>query len=327
LNYEESREFFGRVFRGEVSDSELREELVALYSRGETAEEIAGAMEVMKRDSLKVTVDPEFKDKLFDNCGTGGDKSGSFNISTTVAFVLSGAGLYVAKHGNRSITSKSGSGDVLEKLGFNLNLSPIQHSLLLQQSRFTFMFAPNHHPAMRHIMPVRKSIPHRTIFNILGPLTSPADVTKQLVGVFDSSFINRIATALKIVGVDRASVVSSRDGLDEVAISDITDMTILRDGVISESEIDPEVYGIKKAPFEAIRGGDADENAKTLLSILDGTDRGAKRDIVLLNSGVALYTDGIVRDIKDGIDMARETIDSGKAIQQFKMSIELSQKI
>lgn len=327
MTYQESRSLFEKIFSNSLSENEIREVLVDLYNRGETAEEIAGAMEVMKNHSLKVVVDEEFRDKLFDNCGTGGDKSGSFNISTTVAFVLAGAGLYMAKHGNRSITSKSGSGDVLEKLGLNFNLSPIQHSLMIQEAKFTFMFAPNHHPAMKQIMPIRKSIPHRTIFNILGPLTSPADVKKQLIGVFDPSFIGKITSALKILGTKSATVVSSRDGLDEVAISDITHFNTLKNGKISEGEIDPEAYGIKKAPFEAIKGGDADRNAEILLGVLDGSIKDAKRDIVLLNSAVALYTDGVARDIKEGIEIARETIDSGKAKRQFDLIINLSQKI
>jgi anthranilate phosphoribosyltransferase len=327
MNYSESKELFNRVFKNEMSENEVRELLVSLHKKGETAEEIAGAMDAMKSYSVKVVVDSEFRDSLIDNCGTGGDKSGSFNISTTTSFVLAGAGSFVAKHGNRSITSRSGSADVLEKLGFNLNLSPIQHALLLQNSRFTFMFAQQHHPAMRHIMPIRKSIPHRTIFNILGPLTNPAGVTKQLVGVFDKSFLQPIGEALKISGIESSVVVSSRDGLDEVSVSDISHFYRFTDGKVVEGEIDPEEFGIKKSSIEEIRGGDADENAKILLGVLKGEISGAKRDTVLLNSAVGFIADGKARDIKDGLEIARDSIDSGKAIEQLHLSVDMSQKI
>ncbi len=327
MNQNESRELFNKIFKNELSNSEVREILISLYEKGESGEEIAGAMEAMKSHSVKVHVDDEFRDKIIDNCGTGGDKSGSFNVSTTVAFVMAGAGSYVAKHGNRSITSKSGSADVLELLGFNLNLSPMQHSMLLQNSRFTFMFAQQHHPAMRHIMPIRKSIPHRTIFNILGPLTNPADVKRQLIGVFHKDFVPPIVDALQILDMRSAIVVSGADGMDEVSISDKTYYRELKDGKISEGEVTPEEFGLQRASFDEIKGGDARENGDILLNILKGQELGAKRDIVLLNSAFGFVAEGRARDIQDGLEIARDSIDSGKAFQQFNMIIDMSKKI
>jgi anthranilate phosphoribosyltransferase len=327
LNFKESKELFEKIFLNQMSVNEIRDILIELYKKGESAEEIAGAMTIMKNHSLKVIVPKELQNKIFDNCGTGGDKSGSFNISTTVAFVLAGAGVYVAKHGNRSITSKSGSGDVLEKLGLKLNLTPAQHSIMIQEAKFTFMFAPHHHLAMKHIMPIRKSIPHRTIFNILGPLSSPANVKKQLIGVFDSKFIDKIINALKITDIQNGTVVSSKDGLDEVSISDITYFATIKNNQIQHGEIIPENFGIKMTSFNEIKGGDSELNSKILLGILNNSIQGAKKDIVLLNSAVAFYTYGMARDIKDGLEIAKNSIESGKALKQFKFILDLSNKI
>jgi anthranilate phosphoribosyltransferase len=325
LNQIESKELFDKIFSGEMSENEIREILISLHQKGETAEEIAGAMESMSSHSVKVLVDPEFRDKIVDNCGTGGDKSGSFNISTTTSFVLSGAGMSVAKHGNRSITSRSGSADVLEKLGFNFNLSPMQHAVLLQNSGFTFMFAQNHHPAMKWVMPVRKSLPHRTIFNILGPLTNPAGVEKQLVGVFQKELLEPVGKALKLSGKKSGIVVSGDDGLDEVSISE--NSQYFRFDTNEFGEIVPENYGLKRAEISEICGGDSNENAKILLGILNGEISGAKRDIVLLNSAVALWSYGEARDIKEGLEMSRESLESKKALHHFNLSKELSIKI
>jgi anthranilate phosphoribosyltransferase len=281
----------------------------------------------MQQHAVMLPIPKELQTKIIDNCGTGGDKSGSFNVSTTVSFVLAGAGSFVAKHGNRSITSKSGSADVLETLGVNLSLSPDQLVTLLEESGFAFMFAINHHPAMKHIMPIRKSLDHRTIFNILGPLTSPASVKKQLIGVFDASYIEKVAYALEQNQATSAMVVSSRDGMDEIVISSVTDYAELQNGKIYTGEINPERFGFSLAPFEAIKGGDANENAEILRGVLDGCIRGAKRDIVLLNASAALVVDGKARDMQDGIDMAKEAILSGKAISALNRVIEVSNKL
>ena len=324
MTYSEAREKFKLLFENSLSQEEAKEFLIDLYERGESSEEISAGAEVMREYAMKLPVSNELQDKLIDNCGTGGDKSGSFNISTTVSFVLASCGCFVAKHGNRSITSKSGSADVLEKLGINLNLPPNRAINLLENTGFVFMFAQNHHPAMRYIMPIRKSLSHRTIFNILGPLTNPAGVKKQLIGVFDKSYVEKLAYALKDLGSVSATVVSSEDGLDEVSISAKTHYATLKDGKISIGVINPEDFGFKLAPLESIKGGDADENAQIILDILDGKITDAKRDIVILNSALALVVDGKAMNIEEGIKIAQKAIDSGKAIEKLKEIIEFS---
>ncbi|WP_456323125.1 anthranilate phosphoribosyltransferase [Hydrogenimonas sp.] len=324
MTYEQTHELFEKLFEGRMDADEARNLLVEMARRGETAEEIAAAADVMRKHAIKLPVPEDLKESLIDNCGTGGDKSGSFNISTTVSLLLAGAGCYVAKHGNRSITSKSGSADMLEHLGIRLDLNPRQQVEMLQACGFTFIFAIHHHPAMKFVMPIRKSIPHRTIFNILGPLSNPADVPKQLIGVFDPLFVPRMAEALKRLGTKRAMVVSSRDGLDEISISDLSVAQMLEDGKLSSMTVDPLEWGVKRAPLEAIRGGDAAQNARISASILSGEERGPKRDIVLINAAAALIVDGKARDFKDGLQIAEETIDSKKAYDRLKKIIEVS---
>ncbi len=318
------KEKFERLFRNEMGENDAREFLVQMYQKGESAEEIAAATEVMRKYSIKLDIEDSLKEKLIDVVGTGGDKSNSFNISSTTSLVLCGAGCYVAKHGNRAITSNSGSADMLEALGINLNLTPLQQTRMLEECGFTFLFAQNHHPAMKHIMPIRKSLSHRTIFNILGPLTNPAGVKKYLIGVFDKSFLNRIVEGLSLLDTKSAIAVSSNDGMDEISISDITYATILKDGKSEEFLINPQEYGFKLASKEAIKGGDAKENAKTTYSILKGEEEGAKRDVVLLNSAVALVVDGKARDIKDGVEIAKDSIESGKAFKKLEEIIRVS---
>jgi anthranilate phosphoribosyltransferase len=233
----------------------------------------------------------------------------------------------VAKHGNRSITSKSGSADVLETLGIRLDLSLKQSSTLLQETGFAFMFAQNHHPAMKFIMPIRKSIDEKTVFNLLGPLTNPAGVQKFLLGVFDKAFVPKVAEALKLNSAKSAIVVSSRDGMDEISISDITYAALLKDGEIKSYEIDPLQYGIKRAPFSAILGGDAVKNAKILTDVLSGSATDAQRDVVLINAANALIADGMARDIQDGLEIARDAIRSSKAKEKLKQIIEVSSKL
>ena len=226
---------FDDIFENRLPEEEVREYLVELYERGETAAEIAGAASAMRDHLIPLPVHYDLKEKLIDNCGTGGDGSNSFNISTTVSILLASCGCYVAKHGNRSITSKSGSADMLEALGVNLNLSLENSAKMLEDVGFTFMFAQNHHPCMKYIMPIRKSIPHRTIFNILGPLSNPATVSKQLIGVFDKSYINKLAYAMDMLDAKRTMIVSSKDGMDEISISDITYASSLYNGKIEDS--------------------------------------------------------------------------------------------
>ncbi len=321
------RNEFERLFNNEMGENEARQFLIDLYKKGETSADIAAAASVMREHSVKLPISEALREKAIDVVGTGGDKSGSFNISTTVSLLLASMGCVVAKHGNRSITSKSGSADVLEALGINLNLSVEAQVKMLEETGFAFIFAMNHHPAMKHIMPIRKSIDHRTIFNILGPLTNPAGAQKYLLGVFDPSFIRRMAEALVELGAKRAYVVSAQDGMDEISLSANSNFAYVETGRISEGEIDPETYGFKKAPKEAILGGDAQHNAQITRDIFSGKEQGAKRDIVLLNAAFALFVDGKVRDIEEGVAMAKEAIDSGKAAAHLEKIAEVSRKV
>lgn len=318
---------FDDIFENKLPEDEVKEYLIELYNRGETSAEIAAAASAMRDHLIPLSVSEELRDKLIDNCGTGGDKSNSFNISTTVSILLSACGCYVAKHGNRSITSKSGSADMLEALGINLNLSNENSAKMLEDCGFTFMFAQNHHPAMKYIMPIRKSIPHRTIFNILGPLSNPANVSKQLIGVFDKSYINKIANALDILDTKKSIVVSSNDGMDEISISDISYATKLENGKIEDFIIDPQDLGFKLASKNEIIGGDAIENAKITKEILTNQQKGTRLDIVLINAAAALVVDSKARDFKDGIDMAKEAIESLKAKEKLEELISVSSKL
>ena len=323
MSFQEAVEKFRLLFEEKMSVEEAKKFLIELYERGETATEIAAAALVMREHSLKVPMPKELQEKLIDNCGTGGDKSNTFNISTTTSLVLASGGCYVAKHGNRSITSKSGSADMLEALGINLNLKVSEQVKMLEDTGFCFIFAQNHHPAMRYIMPIRKSLPHRTIFNILGPLTNPAGVTKQLIGVFSPEYVEKIMEALVMLGSKRAMVVSSLDGMDEVSISSPTKGAFYDGAKIKEMIIDPKEYGFSGKKEELI-GGDAKENAKITISILDG-EKSPRRDVVVLNSAVGLMVDNKVNDIKSGIEMASYLIDSGKAKRKLEEIIKISE--
>ena len=318
---------FIKLFNNEMSSEEAREFLKSLYEKGESAKDIAAAVEVMRDYSVKLPLPEELREKAIDIVGTGGDKIGSFNISTTVSLLLASMGAVVAKHGNRSITSKSGSADVLEALGVKLNLSVDKQIKMLEETGFCFIFAMNHHPAMKHIMPVRKSLEHRTVFNIMGPLTNPAGAKRYLMGVFSPDFIEKMAKTLQIVGATKAYVVSSSDGMDEISISDTTQYALLDNKEISTGVIDPREHGFKLYPQSEILGGDAQTNAKITKGILSGEISGAKRDIVLLNASYALLADDMARDIKEALEMSREAIESGKATEHLTKIVEVSQKI
>ena len=318
---------FDDIFENRLPEDEVREYLIEIYERGETAAEIAGAASAMRDHLIPLPIRYDLKQKIIDNCGTGGDKSNSFNISTTVSILLSACGSCVAKHGNRSITSKSGSADMLEALDIKLNLSLENSAKMLEETGFTFMFAQNHHPAMKYIMPIRKSIPHRTIFNILGPLSNPATVSKQLIGVFDKSYINKMAYALDMLETKRSIIVSSKDGMDEISISDISYGTSLFNGKIKDFEINPENYGLKLAPKEEVVGGDASFNANITKELLSNNLLGAKLDIVLINTAAALIVDEKARDFQDGIALAKEAILNGKAKEKLEQIIKVSNQL
>jgi anthranilate phosphoribosyltransferase len=311
-----------------MSDEEMRDFLLSLkLDKHTSVETIAAAAEVMRSHAIALPISNELRLKAIDIVGTGGDKIGSFNISSTVAILVSACGSYVAKHGSRSATSKSGSADMFENLGIKLDLNLKNSAKLLEETGFTFMFAQSYHPAMKYIMPVRKTIPDKTIFNILGPLTNPAGVKKSLLGVFDKAFVPKMAEALKINGSTSTMVVSSQEGMDEISISDITYASQLSHGVMHEFIIDPQEYGIKKVPLKAIMGGSPEENTRILYNIFDGTSTDAQRDIVLINTAAALMVDGAVRDIQEGLEMAKEAIRSSRAKKKLKQIIEISNKL
>ena len=320
-----TEEQFEKLFSNELSTEESRQFLIDLYNKGETFDDIADGAKVMRRHSVKLPISEILQEQAIDVVGTGGDKSGSFNISTTVSLLLASLGCVVAKHGNRSITSNSGSADVLESLGINLNLEPKKQLKMLEETGFCFIFAMNHHPAMKHIMPIRKSIEHRTIFNILGPLTNPAGAKKYLLGVFDTDYITRMAKALVTLDIkSRAFVVSSDDGMDEISLATTTQFAFVENGTISPGIIDPESFGFKVAPKEAILGGEAEDNAKITQSIFENRATDAQRDIVLLNAGFALFTDGKARDIQEAFEMARMGLESGKAKEHLELIAKIS---
>jgi len=325
--FNKARLKFDDIFENRLAPEDVKKYLIDLYERGETADEIAAAATAMRDHMIPLTVEQSLQEKLIDNCGTGGDKSNSFNISTTVSILLAACGCSVAKHGNRSITSNSGSADMLEALGVNLALTTTKQIEMLEKTGFVFMFAINHHPAMKHIMPIRKSIEHRTIFNILGPLSNPASVHKQLIGVFSKEYVPKIAEALTQLNTKRAMVVSSNDGMDELSISDVTHCAFVERGQFHEFILDPREYGFDLYPKEEIQGGDAKYNAVITQSILDGSVHGAKRDIVILNTAVALLVDGKVNSTEEGIAMAQDAINNGDAIKKLEEIIRVSNEL
>lgn len=328
MSYEEAKRAFDALFMHEMSDNEMLEFLLSIKLDEETKTEvIAAAAEVMRSFAIKLPISDELRSKVIDIVGTGGDKIGSFNISSTVAILCASCGSMVAKHGSRSVTSKSGSADMFEELGVRLDLNLKDSARLLEESGFTFMFAQAHHPAMHFIMPIRKKIPQKTIFNILGPLTNPAETKKSLLGVFHKSFVSKMAEALRINGATSTMVVSSAEGMDEISISDITYASQLKSEVVHEFIIDPQEYGIKKAPLAAIIGGEAKDNALILHNIFNDKATDAQRDIVMLNTASALVVDGLARDIQDGLEIAQSAIKTGKAKEKLKQIIEISNKL
>lgn len=325
--FNETKSKFYDIFENKLSQAEIREYLLELYEVGETAAQLAGAASAMREHVIPLPISEELRQKAIDVVGTGGDKSYSFNISCTVSILLAACGSYVAKHGNRSVTSKSGSADMIEALGVNLNLDLQNSAKMLEETGFTFLFANNHHPAMRYITPVRKTISHRTIINITGPLSNPAGVQKQVIGVFDKSYISRIAAALDILDSKRAMVLSSNDGMDEISVSDITYATLLINGKITDIEINPEDYGIPLSHKSEIVGEDPQFNARLTRDILSKKIVGPKLDIVLLNAAAALIIDEKARDFQDGIDIARSAIISGAAQEKLEQIIRVSKQL
>ncbi len=322
-----TKEQFEKLFDNKMEFEEGREFLISLYEKGESGDDIATAASVMREHSIKLPISKDLQEIVIDVVGTGGDKSGSFNISSTVSLLLSSMGSYVAKHGNRSITSNSGSADLLEALGINLNLTPEKQVQMLEECGFCFIFAMNHHPAMKHIMPIRRSIEHRTIFNLLGPLTNPAGARKYLLGVNSPDFIDVMADALVELDTKRAYVVSSDDRMDELSIVTTSQFAYVESGKVSRGIVDPREYGYELAPKEAILGGDATHNAQITRDIFAGTETGAKRDIVALNASFALFADGRVRDLKEAKEMVLDALEGKKALQHLETIVNISQSL
>jgi anthranilate phosphoribosyltransferase len=303
------------IMTGRVKTPQIVGFLTALNKRGETPEEIFGAVKVMRRYAMRVQVKHEV---ILDTCGTGGDEKHTFNISTAVAFVASGADIVVAKHGNRSVSSKSGSADILEALGINILMTKEKVQHCLNDIGIAFLFAQNFHPAMKYAMPARKEIGAKTIFNFLGPLSNPANATHQLLGVYDSKWAHILAQALANLNTQHALVVHGRDGLDEITTMDKTLVFEVQRGEVKEYEISYRDFGFNKAKLADLSGRTAIDNAKILLDILNGKP-GPVRDIVVLNAAAAIYTADKVGSIKDGIELAQDSIDSKKALKKLEL--------
>ncbi|MDR3347357.1 MAG: anthranilate phosphoribosyltransferase [Helicobacteraceae bacterium] len=327
MTYQEAKSQFDNLFKNSMGFEEAQVLLREMFQRGETADEIAAAAEVMKSHAITLSIDKELESKLVDVVGTGGDKSFSFNISTTTSLLVCAAGGFVAKHGNRSITSKSGSADVLEALGVSLSLVPEQQKKMLEETGFVFMFAQNHHPAMKHIMPIRKSLDHRTIFNILGPLTNPASVKKQFIGVYDRTLAPILAEVLKKMGSDSAAVACGDGGVDELTLSGPSHIARLIGQTTHLYDLDPTHFGLAQAPLEALKGGDAQFNAGITHKIFCNQATDAQRDVVLFNAAMAFEVLGMARDIKEGLDLAADTLYSGRALRKLKQIVDVSAKL
>lgn len=303
-----------------ATDSEIAALLTALQAKGETADEIAGIVDVIRAKST-FKASPILD--VIDNCGTGGDKSFSFNISTTSAFVLAGAGVTVAKHGNRSVTSKSGSADVLEALGVSITLSNEQIEELLHENKIAFLFAPNVHPSLKPFTKVRRDLGIRTVFNVIGPLVNPVDLDTQFLGVYDKSLLPMLAETLKKLGRRRAMVINGAGGLDEATLAGENHIVFLHEGNVTTYTLRPEDVGLPYYAIEEIRGGDAKRNAEILLQVLNGKI-GPHYYTVLLNAGLALFTSGKAESIRDGIRLAEESIQSGEALKRLEKLVEYS---
>ncbi len=323
LGYDEARSVMDSIMSGECSDVMISSYLTALALKGETVEEIAASAAEMREHGLML---PGDHSDALEIVGTGGDRSGSFNISTTSAFVVAACGVPVAKHGNRAASSLCGAADVLEALGARIDLSPEDSERILRECGFAFMFAQRYHQSMRYVAPVRRELGFRTVFNILGPLTNPAAAGNQLSGVFSPSIVRPIAQVLDKLGVRNAMVVYGTDGLDELSVSAETIVTELRDGRLEDYTLTPEELGLARSPHSALIGGCPEENAAITRAVLSG-EMGARRDAVLLNAGAGLYTCRRADSIEDGIEMAAQAIDSGEAERTMERFIELTRSV
>jgi anthranilate phosphoribosyltransferase len=321
LNPQDMQEVMQEILSGVVETADIIEFLANLNDKGETVEELTAAVTVMLKYIDPIIID---KENILDTCGTGGDKKGTFNISTVTAFAASGAGVTVAKHGNRSVSSCCGSADVLEALGVNINMDKSKIKKCLEEIGIAFLFAPNLHPAMRHVMPARKQMKRKSMFNILGPLINPARATNQLIGVFSREWTGVLAHVLYNLGTLHVLVVHGNDGLDEVTTIDKTFVSEANHGVFRDYEITPEQFGFKRANPSDLVGGSLEDNKRIVVEVLKGKIS-PQRDIVLLNAGCAIYAADKATSIKKGIALARDSIDSGHALEKLELLKKLSQ--
>ena len=319
LSREESALAFDRMMSGEATPSQMGGLLMGMRVRGETVDEITGAASTMRAKMTKVAAPPE----AIDVVGTGGDGSGSYNVSTCAALIVAGAGVPVAKHGNRALSSKSGAADVLGALGVKIDLRPDEITRCIYEAGIGFMFAPAHHPATKNVAATRVELATRTIFNLLGPLSNPAGVRRQMTGVFSRQWIEPVAQVLKALGSEAAWVAHGSDGLDEITTSGPTHVAALENGAVRTFEINPEDIGIEKAKPEMLRGGDAESNAAALKGVLRG-NKGPYRDIAVLNAAAALVVAGKAKDIKEGAVIAAKSIDNGEAQGRLERLIKVS---
>lgn len=321
LSVEEAKKAQEIILTGQATDAQIAAFLTALRMKGETIDEITGLASVL-RDKAN-TIAPKV-DKHVDLVGTGGDCTYSFNISTTSAFVVAAAGLPVAKHGNRSISSKSGAGDVLEALGVNISADQDVVSRCVETVGIGFMFAPHFNPAMKYVGKVRKELGFRTVFNTLGPLSNPSRAKAMVVGVYDKNLTETIANAMMNMGVERALVVSGNDNMDEITLTGATTISEIKDNTVNTYTVTPEQFGFETVELKELQGGDGKVNAQIIKDILSGKEKGAKRNIVLLNAGATLYAGGMCSSIEEGIKLAEKTIDSGKAASIIDALVEAS---
>ena len=322
LRRDEMTDVMNQIMSGGATDAQIGAFLIALRMKGESVDEIAGAAAVMREKATPIATK---HDVLVDTCGTGGDHSGTFNISTTAALVAAGAGLCVAKHGNRAATSQSGSADVLMALGVNIEASPETVSRCLDEVGIGFLFAPALHGAMKYAIGPRREIGVRTIFNALGPLTNPAGAKRQVIGVYSAALTETLAGVLASLGAERAYVVHGSDGLDEMTLTGPTKVSELKDGSVSTYRVSPGDFGLGEARADALKGGDADSNAAITLSVLKGAE-GPARDIALLNAAAAIVAGDKASDLREGILIAAEAIDSGRALAKLEALIAASNR-
>ncbi|MFO8100712.1 MAG: anthranilate phosphoribosyltransferase [Dehalococcoidia bacterium] len=320
LSTAETEAVMREIMSGETTPAQIASFITALRIKGETADEIAGCARIMQEHALQVN--PERKD-VVDTCGTGGDATGTFNISTTVAFVAAGAGLGVAKHGNRSVSSQCGSADLMEALGVKIDLEPTQVARCVDEVGIGFCFAPAFHPAMKYATPVRREIGLRTVFNVLGPLANPARARRQLIGVYSENLTETLADVLKALNSERAFVVHGADGLDELSTTGTNRISELHHGQVITYKLEPQELGLAKAGLKDLLGGALEENAEITREILNG-EGGPKRDVVLLNAAVVLVAGGKAGDFAHGIELAAESIDSGQALQKVDALARMS---